>query len=210
MRVALGIRGQILLTGFRSLLASMPSVEVVASGRPGGSIVRMCGSRRPDVVLTDAPITDFASDRSPEARELMARTVLLVGDSPDDDVLLSAAEYGIGAIASKNESFDGILRAIEEVNGGRRWVGSALGGQLLRLSVRRHAKAESGGVLSRREQQVLTLVAAGKSNDQIADDLVVAVRTVKYHLSNALSKLGAQNRAHAVAIAIKAGHLPEP
>jgi len=185
-------------------------VEVVASGEPGGSIGRMCGSRGPDVVLTDVPITDFASDRSPEARELMARTVFLVGDKPDDDVLLSAAKHGVGAIASKNESFDGILRAILEVNGGRRWVGPALGGQLLRLSVGEHAKAEPSGVLlSRRERQVLALVAAGRSNHQIAGDLVVAVRTVKYHLSNALSKLGARNRAHAVAIAIKAGQLPE-
>lgn len=210
IRIALSIRGQILLTRFRSLLASMPSVEVVASVKPGESIVQMCESRRPDVVLTDASIADFVSDQSRATRDLMARTVLLVADTPDDDVLLSAAEHGVGAIASKSESFDGVLFAIREVNGGRRWVGSTLGGQLLRLFVRKRSKVESSDVLlSRREQQVLALVAAGRSNHQIADDLVVAVRTVKYHVSNVLCKLGAQDRAHAVAIAIKAGHLPE-
>ena len=176
----------------------MPSVEVV------------CESRRPDVVLTDASIADFGFDQSPAARDLMARTVLLVADAPDDDVLLSAAERGVGAIASKNESFDDVLCAIQEVNGGRRWIGSTLGGQLLRVFARKRSKVESSGVLlSRREREVLALVAAGRSNHQIADDLVVTVRTVKYHVSNVLCKLGARDRAHAVAIAIKTGHLPE-
>ncbi|MET9625855.1 response regulator transcription factor [Lentzea sp. NPDC006480] len=174
----------------------MPSVEVV------------CEPLRPDVVLTDASIADFALDQSPATRELLARTVLLVADTPDDDVLLSAAEHGVGAIASKNESFDGVLRAIQEVNGGRRWVGATLGGQLLRLFTRKRSKVEPG-LLSGREQQVLALVAAGRSNHQIANELVIAVRTVKYHVSNVLSKLGARDRAHAVAIAIKAGYLPE-
>lgn len=188
----------------------MSSVEVVAGVKPGDSIVRICESRRPDVVLTDALIAEFVFDQSQATRDLMARTVLLVADPPDDDVLLSAAERGVGAIASKNGSFEDVLRAIQEVNGGRRWIGSTLGGQLLRLFARKRSKAEPNGVLlSRREQEVLALVAAGRSNHQIADDLVVTLRTVKYHVSNVLCKLGARDRAHAVAIAIMAGHLPE-
>lgn len=132
-----------------------------------------------------------------------ARTVLLAPPAPADDLLCAAAAAGVGAIVAADEPIAGLVEAIRSVHAGHGWTSSDIGGRLLELCRRQPVPPPARGDLTPREEQVLARIADGESNQEIAVRLVVTVRTVKHHVSNLLMKLGARDRAHAVALAYR-------
>jgi len=132
-----------------------------------------------------------------------ARTVLLAPTAPTDELLSAAATAGVGAIVAADEPVAGLVEAIRSVHAGHGWTSSDIGGRLLELCARLPLPPPGCGDLTPREQQVLDRIADGESNQEIAARLVVTVRTVKHHVSNLLIKLGARDRAHAVALAYR-------
>lgn len=181
--------------------------EATATPRLGALIAR----HRPAVAVVNAALG--RSDEAGFALALAAwsrtRTrVVLVSDTLDEDLLGRALQAGTGGFVHRESLSREIVPAIRDVARGLTFVSSAMITQL-----RDRIPAMINGVdhrltpLTRREAEVLALVAAGLSNLRIADDLGIGAGTVRSHLARILAKLSARNRAHAVAIAYESGVL---
>lgn len=192
--------------GLASILAREADLEVVGLAAGGEEGLSMVAELSPDVVLLDMQM--------PEMHGLEVLERLHAGDGPqpavivltvhdDDELVLNAVRGGAQGYVLKSASRDELVRAIRHV---------AAGGQRFDEVVVRALLAEEGRqgsepVLTGRELDVLRLVAAGFSNKEIAAHLYVGVSTVKTHLDDVYRKLGVSDRAHAVAVALRAGLL---
>jgi DNA-binding NarL/FixJ family response regulator len=141
-------------------------------------------------------------------RALDGPPVLVLTTFDDDDVLWGAVEAGAAGFLLKDTAADDMIRAIRTVAAGASWIDPRVTPRLLdalrasRPAVRSPSTLEP---LSERELEVLTLVARGASNLEIAADLFVSERTVKGHVGSIFTKLGARDRAAAIVLAYDAG-----
>jgi DNA-binding NarL/FixJ family response regulator len=164
---------------------------------------------RPDVVLMDVrmPVMD-GLEATRRIRAADGPPVLVLTTFDDDDVLWGAVEAGAAGFLLKDTAADDISRAIRTVAAGGSWIDPRVTPRLLdalrasRPAVRSPSTLEP---LSERELEVLTLVARGASNLEIAADLFVSERTVKGHVGSIFTKLGARDRAAAIVLAYDAG-----
>ncbi|WP_055710901.1 helix-turn-helix transcriptional regulator [Streptomyces torulosus] len=148
----------------------------------------------PVVVVTDSTTT---------ARRFTSMAVLVAAEAVTTAELSALGQADVGGIVLRPALDGELVTAIVSVGAGRRWVSPAVGAQLLRRlppSLR-----ELPASLTARERQVLDHIANGRSNSEIAENLTITVRTVKHHVTNLLMKLGARDRAHAVAMAQRSG-----
>src|SRR5262245_33895770 len=122
-----------------------------------------------------------------------------------DEYVFAAIKAGAKGYVLKGSPGQEIVRAIRQVHAGDSYLSPAIGATLARQVAN---PRKSGGLLSPRELAVLRLVAAGQSNHQIAESLAITERTVKFHVTAIFNKLGAENRAQAVALAGRRGLLP--
>ncbi|HYU19863.1 MAG TPA: response regulator transcription factor [Chloroflexota bacterium] len=186
--------------GLEAALQDEAEFEVVGSAGSAEEALALAGRLRPDVVLLDL---ELPGQSGVEAIPRLAAV------SPDSRVLVFTAyetdERVFGAIQSgargyllKGATADEIARAVRAVHAG----GSHLEPRVAaRLMAELRAPRRSSRQLSQREREVLRLVAEGLPNKQIARALSISERTVKFHLSSVFQKLGADNRAQAVALA---------
>lgn len=198
--------------GLVLLLGLLPGLEVVGSAGDGEEAVRMVTESRPDVVLMDLrmPRVDgVEATRRIKAEHPSVQIVVLTTFS-DDESVFAALQAGARGYLTKDAGADEIARAIDAVRGGdaqldpsvqRRLVDAlALGTQPSR---RRRADLPDG--LTQREAEVLTLIASGRSNAEIARELFISEATVKTHINNLFSKAGVRDRAQAVTYAYRKG-----
>jgi DNA-binding NarL/FixJ family response regulator len=180
-------------------LARCPELEVVAVGTSAG-MVRACASRRPDVALVARDLELDGGVRTIE--RLVAATpdvcVVLWTDRPDAADVLEAIRAGARGVLSRDIGHDALTRAILQVAGGQvalpRHLARAIVDEL--HGIERHASV-AVALLSRREQDVLALVAEGRQNREIAVQLEITDATVKRHVHNILRKLDVPTRAAA-------------
>jgi DNA-binding NarL/FixJ family response regulator len=198
--------------GFRALLESEPDIEVVGEAYDGADAVALAQRHRPDVVLMDIrmPRSDgLEATASIAADTRLADTRIIVLTTFDlDEYVFEALLAGASGFLVKDTEPVELLRAVRVV---------AQGGALLSPGVTRKLIAEvvaRGGrrsqsrnleALTDREREVMALVAAGLSNDEIAERLIVSPATAKTHVSRAMLKLGARDRAQLVVFAYEAG-----
>jgi DNA-binding NarL/FixJ family response regulator len=160
---------------------------------------------RPDVVVVDIGLSPVIE---PARR---GRAVLLLPASPADDLLKAAVSGGFRGFVAWDAAIDEVLRAINAVCARRAYVDAVVADWLLRTATSKRHENGSQGItgdisLTERENVVLGFLIDGMSNSEIAGKMSIAVRTVKYHVSHLLDKLGARDRAHAVALAYQAGY----
>jgi DNA-binding NarL/FixJ family response regulator len=202
--------------GVRTLLASEPDTELVgeaADGRTGLTVVR---DTKPDVVLMDVRMPDL--DGLAALREITAdpalasvRVVMLTTFGLDEYVF-EALRSGASGFILKDAEPDELLRAVRVVADG----GSLLSPSVTRSVIARFARpggpptVAHPGVdqLTDREREVVGWVATGRSNDEIAAQLVVSSETIRTHVSRAMLKLHARDRAQLVVFAIQSGLAP--
>jgi DNA-binding NarL/FixJ family response regulator len=122
-----------------------------------------------------------------------------------DEYVFAAIKAGAKGYVLKGSPAQELVRAIRQVHGGDSYLSPAIGASLARQVAH---PTRGGGLLTARELAVLRLVAAGLSNHQIAESLRITERTVKFHVTSIFNKLGADNRAQAVALAGRRGLLP--
>jgi DNA-binding NarL/FixJ family response regulator len=212
IRVILADDQTLVRRGIRSLLELAGGISVVAEAADGDEAVAAIVRERPDVVLLDVRMP--RKDGLQVLRELQGAGALpptiLLTTFDDDEVLLDAVKAGARGYLLKDVSLEQLAEAIRNVAGGGTVIRPALTERVLRglEHVRRDFDAlEPPDPLTRREVEILRLMAGGYSNREIADALGTAEGTVKNHASSILSKLGVRDRTRAVLKALERGYI---
>jgi DNA-binding NarL/FixJ family response regulator len=212
IRVVLADDQALVRAGFRSLLDAQDDIEVVGEAAAGEEAVRLATDFTPDVVLMDIRMPGMdgleatrriaADDRLADVRVVILTTFGL------DDYVFEAIRSGASGFLVKDTEPDELLKAVRVVAGGDALLSPSITKRMIE-EFAAHAKEPhaTGGLdqLTDREREVMALVAAGLSNDDIAKRLFVSPATAKTHVSRAMVKLGARDRAQLVVIAYESG-----
>lgn len=214
VRVLLVDDQELILSGLRGILRSRFGFEVVGELTDGTGIVDAVASRRPDVVVMDVrmPLVDGVV-----ATELLraagdAPPVLVLTTFDDDEVLARALRAGASGFLLKGAPADDLQRAVRAVAAGGAWLDPAVTARVIagyRDGRAHDPDREPLGILTPREQEVLSLIGAGLSNAEIADRLTLGEGTVKTHVGHIFAKLDLRDRSAAVVFAFDHG-LVEP
>jgi DNA-binding NarL/FixJ family response regulator len=197
-------------TGVAALLSTEPEIEVVGQASSGRAGVRLATELLPDVVLIDLRMPDldgFAATREIVARDPDARVIALTVLSEAENVV-SAVRSGACGYLSKDTPINEVVSAVRAAAQGSAWLSPRAAEVVLgRIREARERGAESilKAVLSRRELDVLRLVARGMENAEIAGALGISPRTAKNHVSSILAKLGFPSRIQAAVYAVRRG-----
>ena len=202
--------------GLVSLIDQQPDMEVVGVAADGLEIIALARDLMPDLILMDVsmPISD-GIEGTRLIRELGTNIIILILTAQDnDEKLIEAVRAGANGYLVKSTSSDGLLRALRGALAGEVPLPRHLTAGLLKeinkpisnqpTKTGQHAPSAT---LTFREIQVLELIASGASNQQISDQLGVSLYTIKSHVRNLISKIGAKNRNDAVRIARDLGVL---
>ena len=201
---------EVLSTSLAMVLDAEPDLQTV--GRVGtlATARRAVATIEPDVVILDHNLPDGDGVASiEELRALHEGTAFVVlTASTSDSVLVAAVQAGASGFVSKTRGVSEVTTAVRAAAAGEAVISPEM---LMRLlpRFRGAASPEPGLKLTDREQEVLTQLAEGLSNAAIAERLVVSVHTVRNHVANLASKLGAHSRLEVLSIAIRKGLLPD-
>jgi DNA-binding NarL/FixJ family response regulator len=228
LRVLIADDQKVVRDGLSALLGLLPGIEVVGTAADGEEAVRRARALRPDVALMDLKMPNCDGV---EATRRLAQIeppvpVVVLTTYSDDDSIWAALRAGARGFLTKNASAEEILDAISIVFAGeaqlepsvqRRLLdaiargegsgglGSAAGARGSAANVTPAAARQLPGGLTGREAQVLTEIAAGLSNAEIADKLCISDTTVKTHINHLLAKTGVRDRAQLVVYAFRLG-----
>jgi DNA-binding NarL/FixJ family response regulator len=212
IRILLADDQALVRAGFRALLDAQEDMTVVGEAANGYEALRLVASLNPDVVLMDIrmPHCDgLEATRKITADEQLSQVKIIILTTFDlDEYIFEALRAGASGFLVKDTEPIDLIRGIQAV---------ARGDALLSPSVTRRLIAEFAGLrskaepipdlelLTEREREVMILVAGGLSNDEIAERLVISPATAKTHVSRAMVKLGARDRAQLVVFAFQSG-----
>jgi DNA-binding NarL/FixJ family response regulator len=196
--------------GLRTFLELQDGIEVAGEAADGNEALELAAKLQPDVILMDLvmPRLDGVSamravrERSPRSRVIVLTSFL------DDERLLPAVEAGADGYLLKDVEPAELARAIRSAQAGEAMIAPTVAGRLLRtLSEPRSPQPQpvDAGRLTRREHEVLELIAAGRSNKRIAFELGISEKTVKTHVGHVLAKLGVADRTQAALLAVQSG-----
>jgi DNA-binding NarL/FixJ family response regulator len=194
--------------GLRALLGSIDGLSVTATASNGREAVEVVAAEQPDVVVMDVqmPVMDGieATRRITEAHPGIG--VIMLTMSEDDGTVFQAMRVGARGYVLKGAGQDDISRAIRAVAAGDAVFGPSLATRIADFFARPNApQAAAFPQLTVREREILELIAAGRSNPQIAEALYLSPKTVRNNVSNIFAKLQVAGRAEAAAVAREAG-----
>ena len=192
--------------GVIAILRGERDIDVVGSAATIAQALDRVAALRPDVALLDLRLPDEDGLHGIERIAAAFPAVRLIAFTAydADEYVFAAIKAGAKGYVLKGSPAAELVRAIRQVHAGDSYLSPSIGAALARQVAN---PRRGGGLLSTRELAVLRLVAAGQSNQQIAESLAITERTVKFHVTAIFNKLGAENRAQAVALAGKRGLL---
>ncbi|GGQ44597.1 response regulator [Streptomyces flaveolus] len=212
IRVLLADDQNLVRAAFALLVASAPDMEVVGEACTGREAVELARARRADLVVMDVRMPDLdgiGATRLIAADEDLAGVKVLVLTTYDtDENIVEALRAGASGFLVKDTRPAELLDAIRTVTAGDALLSPGPTARLIERFLRSPAPPVTDGgpdCLSERERQVLTLVARGLTNTEIADSLGLSPLTAKTHVSRIMGKLGARDRAQLVIVAYESG-----
>ena len=193
---------QIFRSGIKFSLAAFDEIELVGEAPNGEAALELCGQLQPDVILMDMRMgaqdgittTRAIKEKYPQVQILMLTTF------HDKTLVQQAIKAGAVGYVLKGISTEELVDAIRSAAKGQTTLSAEATQALLQVNSPPPNKPDYG--LTRRQQEVLALLVEGLSNVEIAERLVISRHTVRYYVSEILSKLGVANRAEAVGVAV--------
>lgn len=190
--------------GVSAYLSSQTDMEVIAEADDGGDAVRLALELRPDIILMDLVMKEM--DGIEATRQIMEQwpeaKIIVVTSFIDDNKVYPALEAGAKSYILKTSKASEIADAIRKTYRGESILEPEVTGKIM-SKMREKQVDHLHDQLTDREMEILLLIAEGKTNQEIADELFIALKTVKVHVSNILGKLQVQDRTQAAIYAFK-------
>jgi two-component system, NarL family, response regulator LiaR len=190
--------------GVSAYLSAQPDIEIVGEAGDGKTGVELALDLKPDIILMDLVMKEMDGieatrriiEKWPEAK------IIIVTSFLDDEKVYPALEAGATSYMLKTSKASEIADAVRNTYHGQSVLEPEVTGKMM-MKMRQKNQHSLHDELTSREMEILLLMAEGKSNQEIADQLFIALKTVKTHVSNILSKLQVQDRTQAVIYAFK-------
>ena len=198
--------------GMLTFLEELPEYVIVGETDNAEEVMRICDQSPPDIILLDLHVScangqalmSILRDSHPDIK------LIIFVPTDDEEGLAACAMNGVDACISKNAEPSLILKAVHSVSLGECWIQrdmiKTVFNMLRNCQLAQHDRTP--GRLSTREHEVITYLAQGMRNQEIAEQLFISERTVKVHVSNIFDKLGVRDRVEAVRYAIRNGMVP--
>jgi DNA-binding NarL/FixJ family response regulator len=228
IRILLADDHDLLRQGLKLLFESQPDIEVIGEARTGREAIEQTKLLRPDIVVMDISMTDMDGlEACQQVRKRYPDTqVLILTMHESEEYFLQALRIGASGYLVKKAAPAELSTAIRTLAQGEIYLYPGLAKALIRAYVSTHEQnnaekphrqdrrekspslAQALTILTPREIEILTLVAAGHTNQEIADQLTISIKTVQAHRANVMEKLGLHNITHLVRFAIHHGLIP--
>ncbi len=212
LRIVIADDQTVVREGLQMVLTVMPDIEVVATAADGEQALAAVAEHEPDAILLDLhmPVLDGVGTTERLTREHPEVAIVLLTTYADDDTIITALKAGARGYLSKNADRHEITRALQSAAAGHTILPPEVTAMLLAGAdtaqrARTPIPAELPDDLSPREAEVLQLLAAGLSNNEIASELFISEHTVKTHINHVFSKTDSRNRAQAIRCAHEHG-----
>ena len=206
LRVLIADDHPIVREGLRAVLSTVPGFELVGTAATGQEALAVAAATGPDVVVMDLHMPEL--DGVAATRALLAEqptvAVLILTMYDDDEMLVAALRAGARGYLLKGASHTDIAQALRAVAAGGAVFGSGIADLVLGHISGRPADTPFPE-LTPREREILGLLADGRGNQDVARRLYLSPKTVRNHIANILAKIGAPDRAQAIAMARSAG-----
>jgi len=199
IRIAVADDHPVVRQGLVAILQDEADFEVVGSAASAEAFLELVARSHPDIALVDLELPAMGGIELIErlATATPATRVLVFTGYDTDELVSAALKAGAKGYVLKGASSDAVAKAVRDVAAG----GLVLEPRIAATLLARYGAGKSAAVLTNRERQIVRLIGEGLSNAQIAARLSIAERTVKFHVGSILNKLGAENRAQAIALA---------
>lgn len=193
--------------GLAAVLSTEDGIEVIGEAGNGAEGIRLAREYRPDVVLMDLVMDGMNGIEAtrevikicPECKVIVLTSFL------DDEMMYPVIEAGAFSYLLKTSRATEIADAIRSAAKGRSIIEAQVASKMMNRFRQPKKAAAPHDDLTDREMEVLRLIASGKSNQEAADELFIGIKTVKFHVTNILAKLGVEDRTQAAIYAIKQG-----
>ncbi|MCR8848973.1 DNA-binding response regulator [Bacillus sp. AFS015802] len=190
--------------GVSSYLSAQADIDVVGEASDGKEGVQLALELRPDIILMDLVMKEMDGIQATKEiiQEWPDAKIIIVTSFLDDDKVYPALEAGAVSYMLKTSKASEIAEAVRKTHNGQSILEPEVTGKMM-TRMRQKTVSHPHEELTNRELEILLLMTQGKTNQEIADELFIALKTVKTHVSNILSKLGVQDRTQAVIYAFK-------
>ena len=209
IRILIADDHQLIRNGLRVLLGSLPEVEVVGEAGTGEQAIEQAAAVEPDVILMDIHMPGTSGiDATRRILASAPRTgIVMLTMLEDDDLIFAAIRAGAIGYILKSAEQSQIVQAVQSAANGEALFSPAIAKRLIRFfaGARAELPAQTFPELTDREREILSLIAQGLSNAEIADRLTLSVKTVHNHTSHIFNKLQVTDRAKAIVRARQAG-----
>jgi NarL family two-component system response regulator LiaR len=207
IRILIADDHAIVRKGIRALLSTEPDIEVIGEAGNGAEAVALAQKTSPDVILMDLvmpKVDGIEATRQISEQQPGARILVLTSFAADDKVFPAIKAGALGYLL-KDSGPDALVQAIHQVHRGEPSLEPSIARKVLTELSAPPKKPLTADPLTERELDILRLVAQGRSNKEIAEQLVIAEMTVRTHVSNILGKLHLASRTQAALYALREG-----